>query len=215
MKEIDLNGITHIRPIREGTPEWYFGIDYTCGDLYEAQEIFETEHSYKGNRMYIVHFPDGEVFEPVVSREDLAIGEPVCHGGKISFVTLDLKSGIITIHRFSCNTHKVSTVTQIPLDSINDCYNLRLFEHPLCLTRQPNDGTLEFIWPERKVISISDHESFFYRDEDRLFFDLWHEDPDYRTETVIRSYKSGEITERLSGDIQIMPDGGIWHLKGS
>jgi len=40
MKQIDLNGITNLQPVC-GTHEWYWSMDYTGGDLYEAQELFQ------------------------------------------------------------------------------------------------------------------------------------------------------------------------------
>jgi len=98
MKEIDLNGITFLRPVREGTSEWYYAMDYDNGDLYELQELY--------------HFENGTSFEG-----------------------------------------------------------------------------------------------------NRLYFNRWFEDPFFREETVIRDKDSGQILEVLSGDVHIMPNGEMWHLK--
>ena len=86
--------------------------------------------------------------------------------------------------------------------------------HPLTLSRQPNDGTFDLVWPERKTIEISERESFFCREGNRLFFSRWYEDPDYREELVIRDTGTGEILETRPGDIQIMPNGEVWYMKG-
>ena len=61
------------------------------------------------------------------------------------------------------------------------------------------------------------HESFFLREDDKLYFNKWHEyrdGADYRywEETVVRS-PEGDIIEILPGDVRIMPDGEMWHLK--
>ncbi len=61
------------------------------------------------------------------------------------------------------------------------------------------------------------HDSFFLRDGDRLYFSRWHEDGDgadyrYWEETVVRDLE-GNTLEILPGDIQVMPDGELWHLK--
>jgi len=69
-----------------------------------------------------------------------------------------------------------------------------------------------FTRPKRKTIAVDPKESFFYREDDRLYFNIWFEDPDYREETIIRSASTGEILERLPGDIHIMPNGDLWHL---
>jgi hypothetical protein len=97
---------------------------------------------------------------------------------------------------------------------VKDCYNLRLHEHPLTLTRQANNGVLEVIWPVRKDILINKTESFFYREDNKLYFGAWYEDPDYREETIIRDVESGEVIEKLPGDVTVMPDGQLWHLCG-
>lgn len=215
MKEIDLNGITFLRPVREGTSEWYYAMDYDNGDLYELQELYHFENgtSFEGNQLYLIHYPDGEVIEPVKGHQHSALGEPVYYDGKISFVRVDFSSEKIHILQFDCQSREVREIDEIPLSSVKDCYNLRLFEHPLTLTRQPNDGTLELIWPVKKTIQITEKESFFYLEGNRLYFNRWFEDPFFREETVIRDKDSGQILEVLSGDVHIMPNGEMWHLK--
>ena len=64
MKTIDTHGITYIEPVPEGTSEWYYGISYEHGDLYEAEEVFLESESVLGNSLCLIHYPDGEVFWP-------------------------------------------------------------------------------------------------------------------------------------------------------
>lgn len=212
MKELDLKGISYLRPL-EGTSEWYYALDYARGDLYEEQELYEDGKTLSGNHFFLVHFPDGEVFCPFSPTENIAFSDPVYYDQKISFLAVDFAAGKIRIQQFSCTEHIVTELDALPLSSVKDCYNLRLTVHPLTLTRQPNDGTFELIWPEKKIFSIHERESYYYRDESDLYFSIWYEDPDYREETVIRDAGTGEIRKTLPGDMQIMPNGEIWYLK--
>lgn len=212
MKELYLHGITYLRAL-EGTSEWYYALDYAGGDLYEAQEIFETGRTLLGSHFFLVHFPDGEVIAPVPPRENVSIGEPVYYDGKISFLCVEFAEKKIVIRQFNCSDRSLLSPVTIDLSSVTDCYNLKLSEHPLTLTRQPNDGTLELIWPEKKTISIDEKESYFLRDGNKLFFSTWYEDPDFRVETVVRDVMTGDILEKVKGDMQIMPNGEIWHVK--
>ncbi len=213
MKEFDLGGITNLQALREGTSEWYYALDCPNGDLYEAEELFLDGRPVRGSRFFLVHFPDGEVIQPLEPRPGFVIGEPVYFGQRISFPAVDFEAKEIRIYRFDCQGRTLETAAVLPLSSVENCYNLRLHEHPLTLTRQPNDGTFELVWPERRVIAVDPKESFFYREDDRLFFSIWFEDPDYREEVIIRDVHTGEIKEQMPGDIHIMPDGELWHLK--
>lgn len=64
---------------------------------------------------------------------------------------------------------------------------------------------------------MGDHDSFFLRDGDRLYFSRWHEEGDgadyrYWDETVVRDLE-GRIIDEFPGDIQVMPNGETWYLK--
>ena len=49
--------------------------------------------------------------------------------------------------------------------------------------------------------------------ENKLYFSVWHEYPEYKEEVVVRMLYDGSILETLSGDIYIMPNGEKWNLK--
>ena len=56
--------------------------------------------------------------------------------------------------------------------------------------------------------TIGDHDSFFMRDRERLFFSRWYEEGEgadykYWEETIVRDL-SGEVLETLPGDIMQM-----------
>ena len=66
---------------------------------------------------------------------------------------------------------------------------------------------------EHVRFAINDREALNFRDGDKLYLNVWYEDPDYREETVVRSLHGGTILERLPGDIRIMPNGERWLIK--
>lgn len=77
MKTLETDGITYIEPVPGATSEWYFGVDYENGDLYEAEKLFNDGHPVKGRKLCIVHYPDGEVFFPVPKTEGHYSEKPV------------------------------------------------------------------------------------------------------------------------------------------
>lgn len=65
IKTIETNGITYIEPVPGATNEWYYGMDYEHGDLYEAEELINNGYTVNGREFCLIHYPDGEVFFPV------------------------------------------------------------------------------------------------------------------------------------------------------
>ena len=213
MKEFDLNGITSLQPVCEGMTEWYYALGCPYGDLYEAQELFASGSRMNGNALFLVRYPGGEVIPLVSQQPGIYAGEPVYYGGTVFWMYADFNAGMIHIRSFDCETKETSVLAEIPLSSVKDCYNLRLHVHPLTLSRQPNDGMFEMVWPERKTIAVESRESFFLRDREKLYFGTWYEDPRYHEVTVVRHAPTGEILERLPGDVRRMPNGELWYLK--
>ena len=213
MKNIDIRGIPNMEPVRGGTDEWYWATDYIHGDLYEAEELFRDGHPVKSNRLYLIHYPDGKVYEPVKLTDGQYLGTPIYDGSSVVLLAVSFAEGVIRILRFLHQQEKVQEVTQLPLSAVKDCYNLLLHTSPLSLTRQPNDGTFEIIWPEQVRFAIDERETLNFRDGEKLYFNIWYEGPDYREETLVRSLPDGTILERLSGDIRIMPNREQWLLK--
>lgn len=218
MRTLDTGGLVHIEPVPGGTSKWYYGISHACGDLYEAEEIFNSGRELRGRRLCFVSYPEGSVYEPVPVKQGAYFSEPVYADGGICFLNVDFSQARMQILRFDCAEHGVEPVTELPLNAVRDCYNLGLDIAPLTLRRQGGaDGLFEIIWPERVSFPLGEHESFFLREGDRLFFSRWHEEgegADYRywEETVVRDL-NGEIREILPGDVRIMPNGELWYLK--
>ena len=213
MRIIDIHGMTNMELVRGGTDEWYWATDYIHGDLYEAEELFRQGHSVRSNRLYLIHYPDGTVYEPVKPTDGQYLGSPVYDGSSVVLLAVSFTEGVIRILRFLHQQEKVQEVTQLLLSAVKDCYNLLLHTSPLSLTRQPNEGTFEIIWPEQVRFAIDERETLNFRDGEKLYFNIWYEDPDYREETLVRSLPDGTILERLSGDIRIMPNREQWLIK--
>lgn len=213
MKTIDLHGITNLEPVRGGTDAWYWSTDYIHGDLYEAEELFRDGHEIQCNKLYLIRYPESVVYEPIPKTAGQYIGYPVYYHGYVMLLTVHFGEGIIHILRFVPEQEKTEEIAQIPLSAVKDCYNLMLHTSPLMLTRQANDNSFEIIWPERIRFPIKNRESFNFRDGDQLYFTIWHEDPDYWDETVVRSLHDGTILDRYPGDIHIMPNGDKWLIQ--
>ncbi len=216
MKTIETGGITFIEPVPGAAGDWYYGLSYEHGDLYEAEELFRDGHTVEGRKLCLVHYPDGQVFFPVPKREGHYSEKPAFSGKGIFIIDVDFLNGSIRIVRFGCSDHQVSIHAEIPLSSVKDCYNLQLHISPLTLSRQCG-SELEIVWPEKINISMGDHDSFFMRDGEKLLFNRWHEEGSgagyrYWEETIVRDL-AGNVAEILPGDVMLMPDGEIWHLR--
>jgi hypothetical protein len=211
MKTLDLQGMTNMELVRGGTGEWYWSTDYVHGDLYEAEELFRMGHPVQSNRLYLIHYPDGTVYEPVPAIAGQYLGYPMNDNGSVALLAVNFPEGIIRILRFQPG--ELSEVAQIPLSAVKDCYNLILHTAPLTLTRTPGDGTFEIVWPEEIRFPIGERETLNFRDGDKLYFTVWYEDPIYREETVVRSVQDGTVLDRFPGDIRIMPNGERWNIK--
>ena len=216
MKTIQTNGITHIEQVPGGTAEWYFGVSLEHGDLHEAEDIYRDGYPVEGNQLVLIHYPNGEIYQPVPKKAGTYSEGVVFWENNIYCLHVDFEQAWIRIICFECESHEVSVTAELPLASIKNCYNLKLHTSPLSLTRQGEDDVFEIIWPERVCFPMEPHESFFLREENRLYFSRWYEEgegADYRywEETVIRDLQ-GNLLEVLPGDVQIMPNGEMWHL---
>ena len=218
MKNIETDGITYIEALRDKSNEWYYGISYEHGDLYEAEEVFKEGHDIEGRNLILIHYPDGEVFRPVPKQTGIYPAEPVYYEGSIYILVVDFLKDQIRIICFDCDTRQNRMLTEFPLSSVKDCYNLSIDTAPLTVTRQ-HVGTNEFeiVWPERVSFQMGDHDSFYLRDGNSLYFNRWYEEGDgadykYWEETIVRDL-TGNIIDTYSGSLMQMPNGEIWHLK--
>lgn len=212
LKTIDLKGIGTLRQIREGINDWLFALEFPYGDLYEAQELHEEGRPVRSNRLLLVHLPDATVYEPVHKKDCVIFGQPVYCDGKIGIMAVDFFTENIRVYQFSTEDASCVQLAEMALSEVKDCYNLMLHSSPMMLTRQPNDGTFDIIWPERRTFPIGSRETFYGAENGRMFFSTWVEDPDYHEHTVVRSYPDGELIEELKGNIDLLPDGQWWYM---
>lgn len=212
MIKIDTHGITYVEPL-DGGCEWYWGTDYTHGDLYEAEELYRDHHPVNCNRLVFVHYPDGRVIEPIKGTAGQYFGRPVSYEEKIQILLVDFPKSTIHIFQYDDEANQVTETVSLPLAAVENCYNLLLRLSPLMLTRQANDGKFQIIWPEAMELDVEEPYTFVGRKADLLYFCRWYEDPDYREEIVVRKYPTGEIVEVIPGSWTQMPNGQVWILR--
>ena len=131
MKNIDIHGMTNMELIRGGIAEWYWATDYIHGDLYEAEELFRQGHLVRSNRLYLIHYPDGMIYEPVHSADGQYLGTPVYDGSSVVLLVVSFTESVIRIMRFLHQQVEVQEVARLPLSAVKDCYNLMLHTSPL------------------------------------------------------------------------------------
>ena len=210
-KEIDTGGIQFVSEL-DGAAGWFWGMDYTSGDLYEAEELYREGHAVTKNRLIFLHFPEGKVFEPVQVQAGQYLGKPVFWEERIFFPLVDFGQETITVYSWKAANAPEEQVI-LPLSCVKDCYNLQLTAAPLTLIRQGHENDFQLLWPEQGSFEIAPTESLDSRDGDVLLFSKWFEDPDYREETIIRRIPDGQIIEQLPGSLFTDPDGKRWVLK--
>ena len=210
VKTIPTGGIRYLCPLT-GSPDWYWGTDYTDGDLYEAEALWRGGHRIRQNRVILVRRGTGEVREPVRAKPGQYFGQPGFADGRPLLLLADFPNDEIRLLAYDAEADAVEPVAILPRSAVKDCYNLMPHRSPLCLTRQTAD-VFEIVWPERVSFPIEPQESFCFRDGERLYFEKWFEDPDYRTEVVVRDL-TGAVIEQYPGAAQQMPDGQLWVLE--
>lgn len=210
MQQIKTHGIHYLEPLAGSN--WYYGMDYTGGDLYEAQELFRHGHPIQKNRLILIRHPDGKVIEPVQTNIGQYLGQPVYHDGQVILLLVDFPDEEIHIIGFDPQTEQTASLATLPLSIAQDCYNLLLHTPPLMLTRSPQDNHFQILWPEYREFMIEDHESFACLEGDKLYTTVWYEDPDYREEILVRDFTTGAVLKRMPGTIWAMPGGQNWAL---
>ena len=149
MKSIETKGITYIEALPGSSGEWYFGMDYPQGDLYEAEEMFRSGMPVEGRSLVLIHYPEGTVYRPLEKTAGEYSEGPVYSDGGIYILNVSFKDSEIRILRFDCESHMTETVSVLPLDAVKDCYNLQLHVFPVTLTRQGAEGSFDIVWPEK------------------------------------------------------------------
>ena len=211
MKIIETNGISFIELLAENS-DWYCGTDYACGDLYEAEEVYQEKGTVRNNRLVFIHHSDGTLVEPMKLCNNQYFGRPTQIDGIIYILLVDFEKQLIQVFDCGSDLQRITLHIELPLAEIKDCYNLLLKGTPLMITRQGAENTFEVIWPEKISFEIGETESFIFRKDDEWIFMKWIEDPEYREEIVFRDSR-GEILRTVEGAIFVSPTGEMWILK--
>jgi hypothetical protein len=211
MKEIITHKINHLDPLY-GSSAWYWGTDYASGDLYEAEELFRSGRPIRQNRVILIRYPEGTVYEPIQPGPGQYLGQPVYHDGQVVLLLVDFPKAEIHIIGFAEKSGQTAPLAVLPLSIAEDCCNLMLQASPLMLTRSANDNKIQILWPERREFAVDDNEYFAFLEESKLYTSVWFEDPDYREEILVRDFDTGEVLERIPGNFCILPDGQKWLL---
>ena len=196
----------------EGSEEWLWGTDYTYGDLYEAEELYQNHHRIVSDRLIFVNRINGRIYEPLAEKPGQYFGKPLVDQGRIMILQADFEAGVIRILSFDPQSGTIETVCETARTQIKNCYNLMMHKEPLMLTRSESE-CFEIIWPLTKRYNVSPRESFCFRRDDSLYFSRWEEDPDYREETVVRDLSGGEIKEVINASLVMSDDGQWWMLE--
>ena len=212
MKIIKTDGIGNLTEL-PGSGGWYWCCDYASGDLYEAQELFESGRPVRSNRLLFIHYPDGRIAEPLRAEAGQYFGQPEFFDGALHILMVDFPKSAIRIFRCDAAAERASLLVELPLSETRDCCNLMLQKSPLMLIRQGSDDIFQMIWPEKCEFKIGPRETFCSRDGDRLYFTSWTEERGYTDEVVIRSFPSGEVLEVITGALWELPDGQRWILQ--
>lgn len=212
MKIIETNGIGYLEKL-DHSQEWYWGTDYSMGDLYEAEEIYSSGGQFKPNRLIFVHFPDGKVVEPIVATENQYFERPAYIDGMIYILLVDFKKEVIKLFEYTEDLKEIGVKTEIPLYEVKDCYNLSISGSPVMVIRQGADNIFQIVWPERIEFTMGNRESFIYRSENNLYFSEWHEDEEYREEVNIRDYYSGKLIDKIDGTFFSLSNDVNWILR--
>ena len=220
MKFRKIEGLQDVCPERiEGTDEWYCcKIAKNCFcDLYEAEEIVKSGQVYEGMTCVLIHYPDRNVYYPFVEKENVYVDEPVYWDGALYFLVVDFTEEKIEIVAFDTTLYEIQTVVEFPLSIVEDTYNLMLRVAPVLLVKynnqledDENKSGFDVIYPEKKHFEISNHESFLFKDEEKMYFSEWLEDPEYREMVVVRDWNTGKEVERFDGQLWRMPNGEVW-----
>ena len=206
-----MNGNIHLERF-DTSSEWYWGTDYACGDLYEAEEVFLSGKRFEPNRLIFVHYPDGKVYEPIEPTENQYFGNPAYIDGEIYILLVNFEMKFIRVIQWLYGTEEFSIITEIPQSDVKNCYNLKMDGSPIMVTRQSSDNHFQIIWPEKVDFFIGQRESFCARVDEKLLFSEWHEDPEYREEINVREYPSGNLIKKIPGGLMFMPDKQNWIL---
>lgn len=166
-----------------------------------------------GKQKAWLHFASLVYSKDIVAHEGQYFGAPGFENGRLQILMADFPAGKIYVFQYDPTSEQLTLRAELPRSAIKDCYNLMFQQSPLMLVRHSFEKRLQFLWPETAEFEIGNTETFYSREGDDLYFTRWFEDPDYREETVIRRWPTGEIVKVIPGTLMELPDGQRWVLQ--
>lgn len=196
----------------DGVVDWYAGMYFSEDmlDLYDVEQKIKSGKDFSGNKIYLIHHPDGAVYVPFETRANVYYGEPVWDKDQFGILAVDFSAGEIIVYTYIPGSDPMVLVT-IPLSSVKDCYNLNLEISPWTLGRWSGDK-YEMIWPIRKAFHLKEKESVLYRNGNVLYLSRWMENPHYHEYVVTVDINTGEEINVERGSLYLMPDGTFWNV---
>jgi hypothetical protein len=175
--------------------------------------MVKSGKKYSGSVCHLIHYPEGKVYSPFKQKENVYIGRPVWDKGGFYFLEVDFSEHKIKIYSYFPHSQRLEIIKELPLEIVEDCYNLMLKVSPLMLTSAGNNKICEIIWPENKRIEIGDTETLLFRDGKDLYFTTWQEDPEYHETIIIKDIDTGEVKESHPGYLCRMPNEVYWRIQ--
>ncbi len=239
MNTIKTNGIYYLNPL-DGTGDWRWGMDYTCGDLYEAEEVYRLGHPMKPNRVIFVRVSDGCIIEPIQAAPGQHLGHPpLFRGGMICQLLVDFVQEEIRILCFNPDiaaqnvalpgaaaldavspsaaadqqSCAEATIT-LPLSIAKDCYNLMLHTEPLMLTRQ-TENRFQILWSEEPT-SMELPIDFLIGEHEAFVYragEKLYFSSWQETETPEYDYREAVIIRSLAGETLETRDGALFEVS--
>ena len=113
-------GIHWIEPL-EGSGQW-FGALITVAEIYTRREnLFKKGYSVEPNRLVFVHYPEGEVIEPVLAEPGQYFEKPIYDNGRFIMLLVDFPLAKINIIAYKPETKKISSLVTLPLAVAENC----------------------------------------------------------------------------------------------
>ncbi|WP_318064013.1 hypothetical protein [Clostridium boliviensis] len=75
---------------------------------------------------HLIHYPEGNVCSPFKLKENVFEERPIWNKGVFYFLEVDFSKQKIQIYSYIPHSQKLEIVKDLPLELVEDCYNLRL-----------------------------------------------------------------------------------------
>lgn len=194
----------------QGTKDWYIARNQTY-DAYGALEYIKNGKDYYGDEIFLIHYPDGKIYNPFEKEKNACITNPIINNEIFYFLKTDLIKKVSYIYEYNPIKEDLNLMNEINIGKDNECYNLSLKGMPLTVL-QDGEECLQILWPENKKIYTESNEIFLFRDHDNLYFERWYDNMSQNEDTIIRDIKTGEVIKNIKGKLIIMSNNDIWQI---